>query len=341
MSIEENKKALFEKTKTLLEYLHNRYDVSIPTLEKFDLDHLPIKLKYGLFCGEHNVFLKDVELMDNYEWWVDRSVWINIHLSRPYPRRKKRNGEMIYTGAVFEIRIKAEFDEKNVENELNKLLDANEKRYGWMYYKFRNRVHVISITISNHELIDFNPLSHNFLKLINMAYKSYLKFCSFHHLLDKENDFESIEKLPEQIKPTEKEAFRKVRLQHGKFKDNLKEYYNKNGGIKCKLCGLSFEDVLIASHIKPWSECKDSEWERIDPYNGFLLCPTHDALFDKNLITFNDDGSIRISRKICEDDFCKLNIKKDLRIELHEKNKTYLKWHRGKFEELEENRKDS
>lgn len=54
---------------------------------------------------------------------------------------------------------------------------------------------------------------------------------------------------------------------------------------QCAFCGITFEDVLDASHIKPWHEC--SNQEKLDVRNGLLLCASHHRLFDAGLITIN------------------------------------------------------
>ena len=52
--------------------------------------------------------------------------------------------------------------------------------------------------------------------------------------------------------------------------------------------------LLRASHIKPWVDCA-SEAERLDVFNGLLLAPHLDAAFDGGWITFEDDGTMRVS----------------------------------------------
>ena len=59
---------------------------------------------------------------------------------------------------------------------------------------------------------------------------------------------------------------------------------------KCAFCGFSFEVVLQASHIIPWSKAKKSE--RLDIRNGILLCATHHKLFDDHWLTVNDNYTI-------------------------------------------------
>ncbi|MOA51372.1 hypothetical protein D3C78_1745130 [compost metagenome] len=95
---------------------------------------------------------------------------------------------------------------------------------------------------------------------------------------------------------------------------------------ECKMCSISDSRFLIASHIKPWS--KSNSEERLDISNGILLCPNHDALFDRGLITFNDEGGIMISKSLDATTCIFMNVHDDIRIELTEKQKKYMKWHR-------------
>ncbi len=60
----------------------------------------------------------------------------------------------------------------------------------------------------------------------------------------------------------------------------------------CRVTGVSDRRVLIASHIKPWKYASNAE--RISGYNGILLSPHVDALFDDRLITFEDDGTMHV-----------------------------------------------
>ena len=65
---------------------------------------------------------------------------------------------------------------------------------------------------------------------------------------------------------------------------------------KCAVTGFSNLEILIASHILPWSKATDQE--RLDVHNGILLSPTYDALFDRHLISFDNRGKIILSDKI-------------------------------------------
>lgn len=120
---------------------------------------------------------------------------------------------------------------------------------------------------------------------------------------------------------TEKESVVKARIGQSIFKKALLAVEKK-----CKLCGVSDERFLVASHIKPWSQSNDKE--RLDVNNGLLFCPNHDSLFDKGYISFNKGGSILISDSIDEVTKVFLNTNETMWIELNEQQQKYMNWHR-------------
>ncbi|MGE7942247.1 HNH endonuclease [Lysinibacillus xylanilyticus] len=131
-------------------------------------------------------------------------------------------------------------------------------------------------------------------------------------------EIQQFENLP--IIQTEKERLIKSRIGQGKFKKLLIERE-----CKCALCGVTDPRVLIASHIKPWSASTNEE--RLDVNNGLLLCPNHDALFDKHLISFDLQGKIAISRTLDETARVFLNVNGELRVKLNEKQLSYMEGH--------------
>ena len=120
----------------------------------------------------------------------------------------------------------------------------------------------------------------------------------------------------------------KARKNQNKFREALFKRESK-----CKICGLAHKELLIASHIKPWS--KSTPEEKLNPFNGFLLCPNHDSLFDKHLISFKDNGEIIISKRLSEKEQELLSLNKDIVINIEEGNKKFLKEHRNVFYETE------
>ena len=135
--------------------------------------------------------------------------------------------------------------------------------------------------------------------------------------------------------PTETERVGLVtsRVGQGYYRQQILNRWNR----KCAVKDVSIESILIASHILPW---KDSNVEqRLDVGNGILLSPNLDSLFDKHLISFGDDGKILISNKISKEEYLKLGISIDLRlVNVYEDMKYYLKLHRDKFYENNEDK---
>ena len=96
---------------------------------------------------------------------------------------------------------------------------------------------------------------------------------------------------------------------------------------KCIMTEISINQVLIASHIKPWSVCNNDE--RIDVNNGFLLSATYDRLFDSGLITFDISGKIKISSMISKDNANKLSLSygKKYNIKYNPQMYKYIQYH--------------
>jgi predicted restriction endonuclease len=91
--------------------------------------------------------------------------------------------------------------------------------------------------------------------------------------------------------------------------------------------GCTVSSILKASHIKAWAI--SSPIERLDPFNGLLLSPNLDALFDSGLITFEDDGSLVISPRISEEDKTSLGLTEKMKLrKVNGAHKAYLLHHR-------------
>ena len=130
-------------------------------------------------------------------------------------------------------------------------------------------------------------------------------------------------------KRTEIETLIKARLGQGRFRKKLLELYPS-----CPLTGLDIEPLLIASHIKPWSVCDDNE--RLCRFNGLMLAPNIDRLFDNGLITFDTDGTIKISPTIDSENQKRLGISPDMKLKIRPKSKKYFEYHRNHVFQKEE-----
>ncbi len=101
----------------------------------------------------------------------------------------------------------------------------------------------------------------------------------------------------------------------------------------CPICGFSFENFLIASHIKPYSHCDDT-YDAINHYNGLLLCPNHDKLFeDARYMTIDyKTGEIHLSEAAKNSsDFGMLEGKAIPKVYIQNERRHYLEWHNNRF----------
>jgi hypothetical protein len=86
------------------------------------------------------------------------------------------------------------------------------------------------------------------------------------------------------LSETEKHRMVATRLCQGAFRSDLVELWQG----ACALTGCEVAEALTASHIQAWS--LSNHEQRQDPYNGLLLVASADRLFDRGLISFDDDG---------------------------------------------------
>lgn len=102
-------------------------------------------------------------------------------------------------------------------------------------------------------------------------------------------------------------------------------------GGRCAVTGLDLPDILRASHAKPWADCQ-SDAERLDVFNGFLLAPDFDALFDRGLITFSTDGELQVSPQITASHLAALRLFDPTTLHLRwitPNHLPYLAWHQN------------
>ena len=85
--------------------------------------------------------------------------------------------------------------------------------------------------------------------------------------------------------PTETTATVRVRTMQSFFRKVVLAAYNS----RCCVTGNPVEDLLVASHILPWS---DFPQQRLNPKNGLCLAAHFDRAFDRRLIAF--DGEMRL-----------------------------------------------
>jgi putative restriction endonuclease len=130
--------------------------------------------------------------------------------------------------------------------------------------------------------------------------KEALLFESERILAEKENT--SIEnKFVDELKGTEhlKGEYKlrevKTRVNQNVFRQIVIANYNG----KCAITGIDIPDLLLASHIIPWSK---NEQERLNPENGICFSPLYDRAFDKGYIGVNANYEIVLSAYLIKKD---------------------------------------
>lgn len=129
---------------------------------------------------------------------------------------------------------------------------------------------------------------------------------------------------PKDKKEEEKnKSIRQARDGQGKYREQLLEQCHF-----CPVTMISDERLLIASHIKPWAASNDIE--KTDPYNGYMLSPMIDKLFDRGFITFTDSRHIVLSEFISPYTWKQIGLKNDTfynALPMDDKRIEYLKFH--------------
>lgn len=154
-----------------------------------------------------------------------------------------------------------------------------------------------------------------FLEYVQSDYSNILEEC----LKSEESSIRNNAELTE----TEKESLVKSRIGQGLFRKQLIEYWNG-----CSVTACETIPLLMASHIKPWR--KSNNAERLDVYNGLLLTPNLDKLFDKGYISFNKKGRIICSDSLSSSEYKALGITKDMELKhIDDEHQIFLEFHRN------------
>lgn len=130
--------------------------------------------------------------------------------------------------------------------------------------------------------------------------------------------------LPPLLNRTDVERITRQRVGQATFREALMDYWRGS----CAVTGIALPEILRASHAKPWAECGTDE-ERLDVFNGFLLCANLDALFDRGLITFDPNGTLVCSPCISPEQRSLLHLTHNQKLRwVSAAHEPYLAWHR-------------
>ena len=114
----------------------------------------------------------------------------------------------------------------------------------------------------------------------------------------------------------------KARRGQGVFRANVRLVE-----ARCRVTGVADKRHLRASHIKPWADSTSDE--KIDGFNGLLLSPHVDHLFDRGFISFKNEGRFLVSRDLSPEVLRKWSIDSGALVGgFHRSQQGYLDYHR-------------
>lgn len=241
-----------------------------------------LKEKIEKSIGERKLdstFLKGnyVQVAEKY-WNVknEQKEYHNILFGDPVTNEERRGNQAIYTGKASSRAMK-----KYIKNDI---LD----------YQISDLFIDINSKVDQSGLIDIRRKEqmHRELSYAKKLLESYNKLDQ--ELDDSNKEFETENRIRGTYKGSDKETLILARRGQGRFRAEVMQINDH-----CPFTMIDDEDLLIASHIKPWKDSDDKE--KVNPNNGFMFTPTYDKLFDKGLISFEDDGKLLVSDSLSAD----------------------------------------
>lgn len=192
-------------------------------------------------------------------------------------------------------------------------------------------------------LFEKNPI---FFSLIGETNTSYVKYQErirrrlISRITSKSNAVE-IEDIENEVTRQEQSAWRNM------LANEMMAYTQEPRQIFCPLTYITADydklgSLFVASHIKGFSDPNTTNEEKYDINNGIIICANADALFDKHLITINQNKQIVFSFLLDDD----IRLKSQLLLMqpifqpiLNENRMKYLAYHELVFNRKEEERR--
>lgn len=167
---------------------------------------------------------------------------------------------------------------------------------------------------TDHAVGDLQACLRKFLDFVNFDYGALVKKVEEEEVSKVEAD--------QTLNETERKQIVKSRLGQGDFINGLIEYWQG-----CSVSGFKMTRLLVASHIMPWRVANNDQ--RLDVFNGLLLLPNYDKLFDIGYITFGDDGEIKLSRFFDKESQRIIGVNADTHLlKVSSRHTYYLEYHR-------------
>lgn len=140
---------------------------------------------------------------------------------------------------------------------------------------------------------------------------------------------DDLKDIPEEMSGETRNRIVKTRVNQNVFRQIVLANYEN----KCGLSGIDIPELLVASHIIPWSDNKE---ERLNPENGICLSSLYDKAFDRGLISFANDLTAifsermeaNVGKEYFSEYFEPIRGKQLVTPEKYRPNPEFLEWHR-------------
>ncbi len=210
-------------------------------------------------------------------------------------------------------------------------------------FKTDSFICLIKMNIDTHKkelyiLLEKNPIFFTIIGETNQLWEKYLEL----------KNIKDLNKLTIEEKLTQENDEKNRNLQ-SKWKDMLAaemmNYTSIENEVFCPITYITadynnLKTLYRASHIKGFADCDSNE--AYDINNGLLLCANADALFDKHLITIDENKEIVFSFVLEHDEKLKQMLRLNNEIFksiLNDDRMKYLEFHRNEFVKKEALRK--
>jgi putative restriction endonuclease len=122
-----------------------------------------------------------------------------------------------------------------------------------------------------------------------LTYQSELLLAKFQGIPVERSAKIDLDNLPKEGK--ERETIVQARVNQNFFRLAILASYDN----RCCITGIHIPELLVASHIIPWSVNKEN---RLNPCNGLCMNLLHDKAFDRGLMTITQNYEIKLSGKL-------------------------------------------
>ena len=217
------------------------------------------------------------------------------------------------------------------------------------HHIFKSDTFIILYENNKHEkniyiILEKNPAFYSILGLVNKSYSNYLETMRKRAVnnLKKQENAVSANNLNQEDEVTRQQQS-KWRMMLAK---EMMGYTQIDDQVFCPFTYITanFNELgplFVASHIKGFADPNTTNEEKYDLYNGLLLCANADALFDKHLISVDQDKNLVFSFTLEKDPILKQRLclmQPIFQAVLNEKRMEYLKYHKAEFDRLEQER---